>query len=214
MQTVNLHHVALAERDDEFRAALLNASHVTADGWPLVALLQSADVDVERVTGSDWLHRTSGNGTLARHRVALFGASPQAGARFAELINPGLRFAEHGRKEDWDAESAVKTLNERQIDLVIVAVTPPFGDVFGAALHAAGYRGSVISVGGSVDMLVGLQQRAPRLAQVTGTEWLWRLANSPRRLAHRYLVLCIPTLIATIAPEILANRRSMKATRT
>jgi len=34
--------------------------------------------------------------------------------------------------------------------------------------------------------------RAPRLLQLTGLEWLHRLAQEPRRLARRYLLQGLP----------------------
>lgn len=37
-----------------------------------------------------------------------------------------------------------------------------------------------------IDFVAGEQVRAPAFMQRTGTEWLWRLATNPRRLAVRY----------------------------
>jgi N-acetylglucosaminyldiphosphoundecaprenol N-acetyl-beta-D-mannosaminyltransferase len=45
-----------------------------------------------------------------------------------------------------------------------------------------------IGVGGSFDVLAGELRRAPQLLQRCGLEWLFRLAQEPRRLFGRYAV--------------------------
>jgi N-acetylglucosaminyldiphosphoundecaprenol N-acetyl-beta-D-mannosaminyltransferase len=44
----------------------------------------------------------------------------------------------------------------------------------------------MIGVGGSLDMLVGELKRAPSWMQRTGTEWIARMVQEPRRLGRRY----------------------------
>lgn len=205
VQTVNLHHLALAKHDAEFRDALEKASYRTADGWPVVALMRSTGVNAERVTGSDWLRNAVGSGQLRTHRVALIGGTPESRDKFADLLGAALVFSEVGNKSDWEPLTVVDSLHKFDVDVCIVAVTPPFGDIFAEKLAAAGFSGSLIAVGGSVDMLVGIQHRAPRMAQVLRIEWLWRMARSPRRLARRYLVDCLPTYFSSVLPQTAGN---------
>ena len=49
-----------------------------------------------------------------------------------------------------------------------------------------------IGVGISFSFVAGHVKRAPRWMQRYGLEWLHRLAQDPRRLAHRYLVQGLP----------------------
>lgn len=44
----------------------------------------------------------------------------------------------------------------------------------------------LIGVGAAFDVHAGLSRRAPRFMQVSGLEWLYRVANEPRRLWWRY----------------------------
>ena len=46
----------------------------------------------------------------------------------------------------------------------------------------------VLGVGGLFDYYSGEIPRAPVILRAVGCEWAWRLAQEPRRLAHRYLV--------------------------
>ena len=45
----------------------------------------------------------------------------------------------------------------------------------------------IMGVGGSIDVLAGHVRRAPVLVQRLGLEWLFRLAQEPRRMFPRYL---------------------------
>jgi N-acetylglucosaminyldiphosphoundecaprenol N-acetyl-beta-D-mannosaminyltransferase len=45
-----------------------------------------------------------------------------------------------------------------------------------------------IGVGASLDFLAGKVRRAPAWMQRAGLEWLYRLAQEPRRLWRRYLI--------------------------
>jgi N-acetylglucosaminyldiphosphoundecaprenol N-acetyl-beta-D-mannosaminyltransferase len=45
----------------------------------------------------------------------------------------------------------------------------------------------VMGVGGSFDVTAGVLRRAPQWMQRLGLEWLFRLAQEPRRLWRRYL---------------------------
>ena len=44
-----------------------------------------------------------------------------------------------------------------------------------------------IGAGAAVDFAADRVRRAPKLVQRIGAEWVWRLAQEPRRLAGRYL---------------------------
>jgi len=64
----------------------------------------------------------------------------------------------------------------------------------------------VMGVGGSFDVIAGVTSRAPRWMQNVGMEWLWRLAQEPRRMWRRYLVGNAKFMRLTLA-EWHAGRR-------
>ena len=45
-----------------------------------------------------------------------------------------------------------------------------------------------MGVGGAIDVVAGITQRAPAPLQRLGLEWAYRLAQEPRRLWRRYAV--------------------------
>jgi N-acetylglucosaminyldiphosphoundecaprenol N-acetyl-beta-D-mannosaminyltransferase len=46
----------------------------------------------------------------------------------------------------------------------------------------------LLGVGAAVDFIAGTAKRAPRWMSASGLEWLFRLAQEPRRMWKRYLV--------------------------
>ena len=62
-----------------------------------------------------------------------------------------------------------------------------------------------MGVGGSFDVLSGHLKRAPRFMQRLGLEWLFRVAQEPRRLARRYYVSnsrFLLLLLRSIVPRV------------
>ena len=160
VQTVNLHHLHLASRDCRFAEAMERADYLTADGWPLVALLRRRGVEVDRVSGSDFVEKLF-KPYAETLRIGLLGASPETGevlAALAETRGADLAFREHGSCESWNMPELCLQLKREAIDLVLVAVTPPSGEIVADGLMRAGYTGNVIGVGGSIEMLTGSRE--------------------------------------------------------
>lgn len=196
IQTVNVHHVYLAASDPGFRTVLGAADAVTADGWPIVRALRNAGRPCDRVTGSE-LVRDLAAGRLDVTRVAIVGARSEPADRAAELLSRAglvVGYRLHTDLDTWDTATIARRLNEAGVELALVAVTPPFGEIVAAEIHAHGFGGVVVNVGGAIDMLGGAQASAPEWVQRAGGEWLHRLLHSRGRLLRRYLHDCMIVL--------------------
>ena len=70
-----------------------------------------------------------------------------------------------------------------------LAVGSPQQEILAHALWKRGHaRGLALCVGASLNFLTDLERRAPTWMQQAGLEWLYRLQQTPRRMAYRYLV--------------------------
>ncbi len=212
IQTVNLHHLFLARTDRRFMDAIESADFVTADGWPVAWAMSRRSQRVARVTGADLIRDLLGlgsDGNVLIPTVALFGASEPVGTRFATLLadhSITVAVRDHGVASEWNAGGLAATANLAGCTLALVAVTPPRGDLVARDLVDAGFRGTVIAVGGAIDMAVGEKRRAGRMLQRTGFEWAFRLIQEPRRLWVRYFVQCLPVLVRDLIPyRLLAS---------
>jgi N-acetylglucosaminyldiphosphoundecaprenol N-acetyl-beta-D-mannosaminyltransferase len=208
---VNLHHLALAATHDSFAATIESADAITADGWPIVSLFRSRGVNVDRVTGSEFLERMLSGRTFRHVRTGVLGATRGAGDTFrGRLHDSGLHvvFREHGDRESWVADDLVRELKEHDVELLLIAVTPPHGDEIGDELTRCGFNGIVVNVGGAVDMMTTSGRSiAPRWIRTFKLEWVFRLAREPRRLWHRYFVECMPVFARYVLPGYVRRRR-------
>lgn len=203
IQTLNLQHLYMAQKSAIFREAIATASGITADGWPAVQLMNSGGARLERTTGSDFLRELLAAPDVRGLRLGLIGESPESGDAFESLVLGAgglLRVREHGDKRDWDPRELAGRLEAEDVQLTLVAVTQPAGDLLGQELLAAGYTGVVIGIGASVAFVVGARRRAPGWVQWLGLEWFFRFLLEPKRLWRRYFVEGIPTYLKVIRP--------------
>jgi N-acetylglucosaminyldiphosphoundecaprenol N-acetyl-beta-D-mannosaminyltransferase len=208
IQTVNVHHLYLARKSSAFESTIKRADYVTADGWPVAWALSGRGRSTARVTGADLVESIVTSNKSAR--LALIGASAEVGDGFASLLEPTslqLVFREHGRASDWDSAGIVSQLNALSCELALVAVTPPLGDQIAENLRAAGFQGTVVAVGGAIDMVTGEKRRAGGMWQRVGLEWAFRFLQEPKRLFVRYFVQCVPILAIELLPARLDPRR-------
>jgi N-acetylglucosaminyldiphosphoundecaprenol N-acetyl-beta-D-mannosaminyltransferase len=77
-------------------------------------------------------------------------------------------------------------------DILLVGLGSPKQESLIQALRPALPAAWMIGVGISFSFIAGDVRRAPSWMQKTGLEWVHRMAQEPRRLAHRYLVDDIP----------------------
>ena len=136
-------------------------------------------------------------------KVAILGADRTVGANFRGMLhNTGMQveFRDHGHRDDWDPRRIAARLVAEDVEMLLIAVTPPFGDRIGEAIRRCGYRGVIVNVGGSINMITGTAQMAPAWVRATKTEWLYRGLQEPRRLFRRYFIECLPVFVRHILP--------------
>jgi N-acetylglucosaminyldiphosphoundecaprenol N-acetyl-beta-D-mannosaminyltransferase len=207
--TVNLDILAHHLRDPAAKAAYLAADLRVADGMPLVwAARLQGDRLPERVAGSSLCDPLAELCGRRGHGLALLGGregTAEAAARVLRERYPGLRV--HGDSSlrfsidpTEDQIAAAQRASERvDARVVLVGLGSPKQEYVIRRLRDRGPDRWFVGVGGSFSFVAGEIPRAPRWLQVTGLEWLHRLACEPRRLARRYLVENLP-----LAAEVLS----------
>jgi N-acetylglucosaminyldiphosphoundecaprenol N-acetyl-beta-D-mannosaminyltransferase len=211
-QTVNLHHVALLRKNAGFRAAFYAANHLTADGWPVVLTLKLAGIRAQRVTGADFVEHLVRNVRTRGLKVGLLGASESAGDAFTTLLTnhaSELAFREHGQRNDWQIETLSARIAAHELDVLLIAVSPPWGDILASEIAERNGGSCIVAVGGAIDMVVGNKRRAPNFIAKVGLEWLFRASQDPRHLFRRYVVDCGGTFAIYLLPlwlRLIASR--------
>lgn len=210
--TVNLDHIVKLYRDAQFRKAYRAQTHVVADGNPIVWLSRFAGRPVELIPGSELIEPLTAIAARLETPIALCGATEETLERTAtvlEAAHPGLQVVTRiapPQGFDPDGEAAGKALDEIEASgarLCFLALGAPKQERLAARglerLPACGF----VSIGAGLDFIAGSQVRAPRLVRGLALEWLWRLAQSPRRLARRYgaCIAVLPRLVGIARRE-------------
>ena len=193
--TANVDFLVQAQTDVELRRILFDAHLVLSDGTPLLwASRWLGNPLAERVSGSDLvpllLEAASENG----YRIFILGAAEAINEKAATNIQaqyPNLTVA--GRYSP--PPSPLQAMNHAEIrrqiqeakpDILLVAFGCPKQEKW-ISMHYRELGVPVcVGVGATVDFLAGAVKRAPVWMRKCGLEWLFRLAQEPRRLFGRY----------------------------
>ena len=145
-------------------------------------------------TGSDLTAALFGEVITPGDPVAVLGGSEETAAALRARYGLLARLAHHDPPMGFDRdpaalEAAVRFLEDHPSRFSFLAVGSPRQEIVAAALVRRGKATGIgLCIGASLLFLTGAERRAPRVVQGAGLEWAWRLAQSPRRLARRYLL--------------------------
>lgn len=182
--------------DTALRRAYDEASVRITDGFPLVKLGHALGARrLERLTGADLLPQAAAQAPARGWRIVVTGGADQVAAEAARHLREqfgadvvAVPFPHIRTVEDPASLAVVDALVAAEPHLVFVCLGSPKQDTW-----VSHWRGKLppavyIGAGAAVDFVAGTKRRAPATVQRLGGEWVYRLAQEPRRLARRYLV--------------------------
>lgn len=191
---VNAAKVVEFQDDEALREAIGNAHLVTVDGQAVVwaARLLGRPLP-ERVAGIDLMQALLAHAASRGYSVYFLGAEPQtvrACVAKAQVLHPSLRVAgfRDGYFAAHEQADVVAAVRDATPDILFLGFGTPAKEYFMHRHYRALGVPFVMGVGGSFDVFAGRVARAPRWMQRAGLEWLFRLAQEPRRMWRRYLV--------------------------
>ncbi len=196
--TPNLDHIVQLRRNPAFRAAYRHAALILCDGFPVHYYARLRGHRAHRVTGSGLIARIMKNPAARPAARLMFVADQPATARAIEIwaANSGIAgFADRvaaivppfGFIDMPEAcANLAASITRHRPTLLIMAVGAPQSEIFTDRYRAALPDCWALCVGQGVKMALGLVRRAPSAVQTLHAEWLWRLAQEPRRLGARY----------------------------
>ena len=193
--TANVDFIVQALEDVELRRILFDAHLVLADGMPIVwASKYLGNPLPERVTGSGMIPLLLALAEEKGWKVFFLGGTEQSVAAAAEKTlakHPKLRLVGAYSPPfkpllEMDHADILRRIHEAKPDILLVAFGCPKQEKW-INMH---YRDAgvpfTVGVGATIDFLAGTFQRAPEWMQKTGTEWIFRMMQEPKRLVSRY----------------------------
>jgi N-acetylglucosaminyldiphosphoundecaprenol N-acetyl-beta-D-mannosaminyltransferase len=180
--------LVIAHEDPEFHQIINAADLVTPDGIGLIWAAQRQGTPfLERVPGVDLVKYLVRLSHERGYRLFFLGAAPGVAEEAARNLTcqfPNAKIAgiQHGYFNEEQEPAILEQIREAQPDILLVAMGMPKQEKW-LAKHKQTLQVPVnIGIGGSFDVYSGRIRRAPRLFQKLGLEWLWRLAQDPRKI--------------------------------
>jgi N-acetylglucosaminyldiphosphoundecaprenol N-acetyl-beta-D-mannosaminyltransferase len=192
--TLNAENAYCSYGDKELTALINDADLVTPDGSGILwASTKYGEIIKERVCGVDLLTELFDKYSDGSYGFYFLGAKPEVARLAAEKIRksyPRLKYCgyHHGYFNRENSESIADHIADSGADILIAAMGAPFQDCW---IAEYGERCKVkvgIGVGGSLDVIAGVVNRAPDFFQKTRLEWLYRVFKEPSRI-RRTMVL-------------------------
>jgi N-acetylglucosaminyldiphosphoundecaprenol N-acetyl-beta-D-mannosaminyltransferase len=190
-------------RHPELLNILRNADLITADGFPIVLLSKISGYPLkERVTGADLVPALAAKAAQTGKSIYLLGGAKDSAEKAATKLTtdyPGVVIAgtsapiiatEGKNMVGWCQEDKkiVSDINNSKADILLLALGNPKQELwFNRNKHRLSVPVS-IGVGGTFEFLIGTVSRAPSWMQNNGMEWLYRIAQDPKRLLKRYTI--------------------------
>jgi N-acetylglucosaminyldiphosphoundecaprenol N-acetyl-beta-D-mannosaminyltransferase len=194
--TANLDFARNSLRDPYLQRIICECSMVLPDGAPMLwaANLFGSPLR-ERVTGVDLIPQLARLSATHGYGIYLLGSSEESSEAAAQALAerfPGVRIV--GRHcpavaplREMNHEEMIRMIIEAAPQIILVGFGNPKQEIW---IHRHKDRlpaAVVIGIGGSLDMIAGSLQRAPRWVQRLQLEWLFRMSQEPRRLLPRYI---------------------------
>jgi len=207
--TLGVEMVMAAQRDERFRAIVNGAEIVTCDtiGLLLASRFQNGPLH-ERVTGIELIDalaaRSAREGDIRLFLFGAGGATAELAARALRERFPGVTIAgtRNGYFDDAHSADIAAAIRTSGANVVCAGLGSPKQELW-LATYCAAANCVGIGVGGSLDVLAGNVQRAPRMVQKIGMEWAYRLVREPSRWRRQ---LALPRFAFAAGKEIFGRQ--------
>lgn len=192
----NAYTVALADSDPEYAALFARSSALNlTDGMPVAWVGRRAygrsSAEWPRVYGPDVMQAVLSRGGLLHYLLGgdertLSALRGEIERRFPAALIVGAESPPFRALVDQERRDQDRRIRDSGAQIVWVGLGTPKQD-WEVARLIEGLPVVALAVGAAFDFIAGTKPQAPVWMQRTGTEWLYRLASEPRRLAKRYL---------------------------
>ncbi len=200
-----------AQEDPEMRHIMNRADLVTADGAGVVLAARLLNLGIDtRVAGCDMVSEICKVAAEMGRSVYLLGAAPGVAEMAASNLQariPGLRVAgvHDGYFSPEDEPAIIREIRDSHPAALFVALGAPRQEKW-IVQHMAELGVPVcIGIGGSLDVISGLKQRAPVWMQRCGLEWMYRALKEPTRIPRLYV---LPLILWLTFRELLRPPRA------
>lgn len=191
---VNADKINLCQSDQRLMTIVNECGIINADGASVVLAGKYLGIDIpERVAGIDLMQELLKLCQEKGYSTYFLGAKEEVLQKMLSNFReqyPKLQIAgsRNGYFSDDELPKIMDAIRLVSPTVVFVGITSPKKEYIVEEFIDNGLNSVFMGVGGSFDVLSGTIPRAPKWMQNINLEWLFRVANEPRRLFKRYFV--------------------------
>ena len=192
--TINPEMIELAQKNKNFSAVLKNAQLVIPDGIGIKLGFMLKGQKIKRITGIEFSYELLKKCAELNYPVAIIGTQKET-LHIAcnnlknKIPNLNLAYFRDGFFNEEDEAEIIKNLISSKAKLVLVGLGIPKQELFIAKYKEMFNGAAFIGIGGSLDVWSGKIKRAPKLFQILGIEWLYRVVTQPERIKRIFPAL-------------------------
>lgn len=200
--TINPEMISAAQKNSDFAEIINSAELVVADGIGVEIGLKILGYKVKRIAGIDLGKALIEKFTASGKSVAMIGAKP--GVVDSAVVNLSKEYQNlnvvysHDGYFDND-EDIIESVISANPDLILVALGSPKQEFFIHNIKEKLPNSTLIGLGGSFDVWAGVVERAPKIYQKLGLEWLYRTLKEPKRFKRIFPTL--PLFVLKVLKE-------------
>ena len=218
VSAANAYALMLARDRPDYRTMLEESAVTTADGMPLVWLQRYFGHQAERVHNDDlffacceryrdWRHFFVGGREGQPEQLI-----DNLRKRYPWMTIVGSHATPTRPVPEEDTESILRDIQESNPSVIWVGMGTPAQDEWMSGVSSR-VAPPMVGVGSLFDLVCGRTRPAPAWIKRTGLQWLFRLAQEPRRLAGRYLWYNSRFALAALRQMIATRRAARRANR-
>ncbi len=208
---INAHCVNTVIRDQQYQQALQSADMLLPDGSGLrLAAKMAKRSTPSNLNGTDLFPEICAEAAKNGQTIYLLGGKPGVAAEAVEHMEAqygeGLFAGEqHGYFDESETDNVINAINASGASILMVGFGVPLQEKWVNAQRDRITTSTVMAVGGLFDYYSGNIPRAPLFVRKAGCEWIWRLAQEPRRLAGRYIAGNAKFIMTAIGYALIAR---------
>lgn len=227
ISTPNVNNIVAAKVDPKFRDSIGRCNLIVADGMPLVWVARLLGIKARRIAGSDFFERLA-HGDCGALKIFFFGGPEGVASKASNRLSslgPGLQgvgglYPGFGSISDMASQDVVETINSAKPDFLIVALGTAKGQAWIEQIQGRLAVPLISHLGAVVNFAAGSIRRAPRIFQISGLEWVWRIWEEPGLWRRYYsdgkvlIGLLVRRALPLIVQRLLAPLRQVSGTPT
>ncbi|WP_164931390.1 WecB/TagA/CpsF family glycosyltransferase [Longirhabdus pacifica] len=189
---INAHCYNIAQKDEVYRRHLNEGDLILNDGIGLsLGATYFGFKFKENLNGTDFMPKLLKRIAQMKGTVFLLGGEKgvaEAAASQLKQAIPDIQIVGCLHGYFHDPQVVIRTINEKNPDMVIVAMGTPYQEKFIAEFASQLHTKVCIGVGAYLDFASKKVKRAPTWVRKRKLEWVYRLWLEPKRLWRRYLI--------------------------